>query len=147
MDGRRKTEARRALTQKTRVRSHKQGKSILAGGWNRCAGLSTAEIGRAAEEVAVGFLVKHRVRVLARNLSVGRGEIDILASIAGTRLVVEVRSVRQGTERIDPAMAFDEAKARQVASLAGQIGVGRVDLVTVSFSAAGVEVHWMPSVA
>ena len=58
--------------------------------------------------------------------------------------MVEVRSVRQGTERIDPVMAFDEAKSRQVASLAGQIGVGRVDLVTVSFSAAGVEVHWLP---
>ena len=77
-------------------------------------------------------------------MKVGRGEIDILASIAGTRLVVEVRSVRQGTERIDPAMAFDEAKSRQVGSLAGQIGVGRVDLVTVSFSAAGVGVHWLP---
>lgn len=106
--------------------------------------LSTAEVGRAAEEVAVGFLVKHRVRVLTRNLSVGRGEIDILASIAGTRLVVEVRSVRQGPERIDAAMAFDDAKSRQVSFLAGQIGVGRVDLVTVSFSAAGVDVHWLP---
>ena len=117
---------------------------FLAGGWNRCTDLSTAEVGRAAEEVAVRFLVKHRVRVLARNMSVGRGEIDILALIGGDRAAVEVRSVRQGTDRIDPAIAFDVAKSRQVWNLAGQVGVARVDLVTVSFSAAGVEVHWLP---
>ena len=113
-------------------------------GWPVCAALSTAEVGEAAEELAVGFLVKHRVQILSRNLTVGRGEIDIVASIAGTRSVVEVRSVRQGSERIDPLAAFDDAKALQVRQLAGRVGARRVDLVTVSFSPAGIDLHWLP---
>jgi Holliday junction resolvase-like predicted endonuclease len=82
--------------------------------------------------------------VLARNLNVGRGEVDVLALIGGTRSVVEVRSVRQGPEWIDPISAFDVAKSRQVRGLAAQIGARRVDLVTVSFSPSGVDIHWLP---
>lgn len=94
--------------------------------------------------MAVRFLMKHRVHVLARNLSVGRGEIDILAMIDDVRSVVEVRSVRQGHEWIDPISAFDVSKSRQVRGLAARIGAPRVDLVTVSFSAGGVDLHWLP---
>jgi Holliday junction resolvase-like predicted endonuclease len=97
-----------------------------------------------AEELAVGFLIKHRVRVVGRNLIVGRGEIDVLALIDGIRSVVEIRSVRQGRELIDPISLFDVAKARQVRGLAVGVGARRVDLVTVSFSPAGVDVHWLP---
>jgi Holliday junction resolvase-like predicted endonuclease len=97
-----------------------------------------------AEELAVGFLIKHRVRVVGRNLIVGRGEIDVLALIDGIRSVVEIRSVRQGRELIDPISLFDVAKARQVRGLAVEVGARRVDLVTVSFSPAGVDVHWLP---
>jgi Holliday junction resolvase-like predicted endonuclease len=97
-----------------------------------------------AEELAVGFLIKHRVRVVGRNLIVGRGEIDVVALIDGIRSVVEIRSVRQGRELIDPISLFDVAKARQVRGLAVEVGARRVDLVTVSFSPAGVDVHWLP---
>ena len=97
-----------------------------------------------AEELAVDFLIRHRVRVVARNLIVGRGEIDVLAMIDDVRSVVEIRSVRQGREWIDPISAFNVAKFRQVRGLAAQIGAGRVDLVTVSFSPAGVDLHWLP---
>lgn len=97
-----------------------------------------------AEELAVGFLIKHRVRVVGRNLIVGRGEIDVLALIDGIRSVVEIRSVRQGRELIDPISLFDVAKARQVRGLAVEVGARRVDLVTVSFSPAGVDLHWLP---
>jgi Holliday junction resolvase-like predicted endonuclease len=106
--------------------------------------LTTAQVGKLAEELAVALLIKHRVLVLARNLNVGRGEIDVLALIGRARSVVEVRSVRQGTEWIDPISAFDEAKSRQVGRLAGRVGAQRVDLVTVSFSPAGVDLHWLP---
>jgi len=97
-----------------------------------------------AEELAVEFLIRHRVRVLARNLNVGRGEIDLLALIDGNRSVVEVRSVRQGRDSIDPISAFDAAKSRQVRDLAARVGARRVDLVTVSFSQGGVDLHWLP---
>lgn len=106
--------------------------------------LSTAEVGRVAEELAVGLLIRHRALVLGRNLKVGKGEIDILAVIGGTRSVVEVRSVRQGREPIDPLTAFGEGKSRQVRYLAGRVGASRVDLVTVSFSEGGVDLHWLP---
>ena len=89
-------------------------------------------------------MTRHGVAVVGRNLQVGRGEIDILASIGGVRLVAEVRSVRQGSEPIDPMAAFDDAKSRQVWALAGRVGAQRVDLVTVSFSPAGVDIHWLP---
>ncbi len=82
--------------------------------------------------------------MLARNLIVGRGEIDILAVIGGMRSVVEVRSVRQGQEPVDPLGSFDERKSRQVRYLAGRLGVGRVDLIAVSFSPGGVDLHWLP---
>jgi Holliday junction resolvase-like predicted endonuclease len=97
-----------------------------------------------AEDLAVGFLIRHRVRVLARNLNVGRGEIDVLALIDGIRSVVEVRSVRQGREWIDPISAFDVPKSRQVHGLAARVGARRVDLVTVSFSLGGIDLHWLP---
>jgi Holliday junction resolvase-like predicted endonuclease len=82
--------------------------------------------------------------VRSRNVIVGRGEIDILAVIDGTRSVVEVRSVRQGPDPVDPLGAFDERKSRQVRYLAGRLGAGRVDLITVSFSPGGVDLHWLP---
>ena len=88
--------------------------------------------------------MRHRVVVVARNLIVGRGEIDVLVLIGGTRSVVEVRSVRQARESIDPISAFDAAKSKQVHGLAAQVGVRRVDLITVSFSPAGVDLHWLP---
>jgi Holliday junction resolvase-like predicted endonuclease len=97
-----------------------------------------------AEELAVGFLIRNRVRVLARNLNVGRGEIDVLALIGDIRSVVEVRSVRQGREWIDPISAFDVSKSRQVRGLAARVSARRVDLVTVSFSPGGVDLHWLP---
>jgi Holliday junction resolvase-like predicted endonuclease len=97
-----------------------------------------------AEQLAVEFLVRHRVRVLARNLKVGRGEIDVLCLIDRIRSVVEIRSVRQGPDRVDPISAFDETKSRQVQDLAGLIGARRIDLVTVSFSPGGVDLHWLP---
>ena len=112
--------------------------------WEACKNLSTAGVGKLGEELAVGFLVRHGVVVLARNLSVGRGEIDVLALIDRIRSVVEVRSVRQGSEWIDPISAFDDAKSRQVRHLAGRVGAQRVDLVTVGFSPAGIDLHWVP---
>ena len=96
------------------------------------------------EALAVDLLVKHRAKVIARNLKVGRGEIDVLAMIGGTRSVIEVRSVRQGAQPVDPLAAFDHEKARRVRGLAGLVRAGRVDLITVSFSAAGVDLHWLP---
>jgi Holliday junction resolvase-like predicted endonuclease len=79
--------------------------------------------------------------VVARNLQVGRGEIDLLAMDGRVRVVVEVRTV---TGNGDPIDAVDESKRRQVRSLAGKLGAARLDFVGVGFGPDGVVIHWVP---
>lgn len=106
--------------------------------------------GALAESLAVRFLEARGHAVLARNLRVGSGEIDILAAIAGERVAVEVRSRwAVGKERpSDPVEAFGEAKARQVrklaASLSPHLRTGRVDLIAVRFHDRGADILWVP---
>ena len=121
-----------------------QAAQSLPSRWQSCRELGTSDLGRVAEQLAVVLLARHGVSVISRNVMVGRGEIDILAVIGGMRLVVEVRSVRQGQELVDPLGAFGQTKSRQVRYLAGRLGAGRVDLITVSFSPGGVDLHWLP---
>ena len=110
--------------------------------------LSRRETGRAAEDLAARFLVSRGHLVLARNLRVGRGEIDILAEIDGERAVVEVRSrwAVSDARSADPLDAFDAAKARQVRKLAASLPARapRVDLITVRFHRDGVDLLWLP---
>ena len=110
--------------------------------------LSRRETGRAAEDLAVRFLVSRGHLVLARNVRVGRGEIDILAEIDGERAVVEVRSrwATSDPRSPDPLDAFDAAKARQVRKLAASLPARtrRVDLITVRFHRDGVDLLWLP---
>lgn len=111
--------------------------------------LTTAEVGRFAEDLAVQMLRRQGFRVVARNVRVGEGELDIVAMLNGERTVVEVRSVREepGPGGVDPLDAFDQAKARQVRKLAGSIGCSRVDLVAIRFWGRGVDLHWLPNVS
>jgi len=78
---------------------------------------------------------------------IGRGEIDILAEHRGRRVAVEVKSALLDHDgRADPIDAFDDAKWRQVWSLARRAGAWRVDVVAVGFRPDGVRVHWVPDV-
>lgn len=92
------------------------------------------------------MLQRQGVKVIARNLKVGCGELDILAVIGGERTAIEVRSVREEPDPVgaDPAAAFDHAKARQVRWLAGTIGCSRVDVVAIRFWKRGIDLHWLP---
>ena len=108
-------------------------------------------IGRLAEDLAVDLLVRSGARIVARNLKVKTGEVDVVAEIDHTRVVVEVRSVttpdHQG--RLPPAHpldAFDDSKARQVRRLASLLGCNRVDLVAVRFHRTGADLHWVSNV-
>jgi Holliday junction resolvase-like predicted endonuclease len=84
--------------------------------------------------------------VLARNLAVDGGEIDLVVQLGGVQVAVEVRSVLGR----DPAvLAFDGAKADRVWRLARRTRppCARVDLVAVRFDRHGVDVHWVPGVS
>ncbi len=51
----------------------------------------TAEKGRAAEEIAARFLVRHKLKILERNYRVRGGEIDLICEDGRTTVFVEVR--------------------------------------------------------
>lgn len=79
--------------------------------------------------------------VVAANVEVGRGELDLLAVDGMTRVAVEVRTT---TGEGDPIDAVDPLKRRQVAMLSARIGAGRVDFVGVGIGPDGAVVHWVP---
>jgi putative endonuclease len=108
-------------------------------------------IGRLAEDLAVDFLVRNGVRIVARNVKVKTGEVDVVAKIDHTRVVVEVRSVTTHDHHgslpsAHPLDAFDDSKARQVRRLASLLGCSRVDLVAVRFHRAGADLHWVKNI-
>lgn len=103
-------------------------------------------LGAFGERVAASFLERNGVRVLGRNIRVGRGEVDLIAAARRGRFVVEVKT---GMETPDehPRWNFTDCKARQVARMARSLGIRRVDLITVVVGAGGVGVEWYPRVA
>jgi putative endonuclease len=108
-----------------------------------------ARRGRLAEDLAARLIESRGGRILARNVRVGRGEVDLVAELDGEPVVVEVRSVANPGGPLDatPLEAFDAAKAAQVRRLAGRLRCRRVDLMAVRFDSQGVDLHWVASAA
>ena len=77
--------------------------------------------------------------MLARNVRVPPGEIDLVARIDGERAAVEVKT-RVGS---DPIENFTATKAASVRRAARRLGIHRVDLVTVRFGEHGADVRWV----
>lgn len=103
-------------------------------------------MGALGETVAARFLRSHGLQVVARNVEIDRvdsirGEIDLIATDDGARVVVEVRTV---TAEGDPIDAVGAAKRHRVRALAGSVGASRVDFVGVRLGADDVLVHWVP---
>jgi putative endonuclease len=108
-------------------------------------------IGRVAEDLAVDLLVRCGARILKRNVKVKTGEVDVVAEIDHTRVVVEVRSVTTPDHQgplppAHPLDAFDDSKARQVRRLASLLGCSRIDLVAVRFHRGGADLHWIKNI-
>ncbi|MDE0351654.1 MAG: YraN family protein [bacterium] len=103
-------------------------------------------LGAFGERVAASFLERNGVRVLGRNIRIGRGEVDLVVADRRGRFAVEVKT---GMERAGehPRWNFTDRKARQVARMARTLGIRRVDLVTVVVGDDGVGVEWHPRVA
>jgi len=107
---------------------------------------SRAEQGAAAEDEAARLLRRKGYRLLARNYTVTRGEIDLVAFRNGMVAFVEVRSLREPTS-IDPVQSITTAKQRRIVAAAESFlttrrlrtsaaGV-RFDVVSVVFTAEG----------
>lgn len=103
-------------------------------------------LGAFGERVAASFLERNGIRVLGRNIRVGRGEVDLIAADRAGRFVVEVKS-GMDTPDEHPRWNFTDRKARQVVRMARSLGIRRVDLVTVVVGEDGVGIEWHPRVA
>lgn len=100
-------------------------------------------VGRAGETIAAAYLSERGVKILARNLTVESGELDIVGTVGGRRVAFEVRTV---TGDRDPLDAFDQCKYDRVWRLARHARCSRVDLVAVGIGPLVAEVRWVPSV-
>jgi len=76
--------------------------------------MSTAK-GRAAEDAAAKFLNKKGYLILDRNRRLGRGELDIVASLADILAFVEVKGHQQRTASIE---AMHQEKQQRMVSAA-----------------------------
>lgn len=102
-------------------------------------------LGAFGEQIAAGFLERRGAVVLARNVEIGGGEIDLVVAFGGEPAAVEVRTARRSDVAPD---LFSQAKERQVRRLAALLEppVFRVDFVTVLVQRNGVTVRWQPRV-
>ena len=73
--------------------------------------------GREGEELAAKYLKKHGYKILDKNYTCPIGEIDIVASIAGYLVFVEVKA-RDDEIFGRPSEAVDEFKQRKLYNLA-----------------------------
>jgi Holliday junction resolvase-like predicted endonuclease len=74
-------------------------------------------------------------------VTIGGGELDLIAVDGRHRVVIEVRTV---TGESDPIDAVPDRKRRRVRGLAGAAGGARVDVVGVGLRSWGAEIHWLP---
>ncbi|MGH8872297.1 MAG: YraN family protein [Acidimicrobiia bacterium] len=98
-------------------------------------------MGAAGEQIAARFLTDHGLDLVARNLEVDRGELDLLVLDHGVKVVVEVRTI---TGAGDPIDAVVVTKRRQVRRLAGKVAAARVDFLGVRMGTDDVVIHWVP---
>lgn len=77
-------------------------------GWRRLRALWTRLLGSRGERMAARYLKRQGLRVLARNVRAGGGELDLIARDGDTLVFVEVKTRRSG----DPAEAVTSDKQK-----------------------------------
>jgi len=75
-------------------------------------------LGAQGEDAAAKFLQREGYRVLARNVRLGRGEIDIVARDGDTIVFVEVKSLRTAGDVFRPEDHVDHIKQRRLIAAA-----------------------------
>lgn len=112
--------------------------------FRRRAPTERAELGRWGEDLAARELRRRNYRILDRNVRVGRGELDIVASDRDATVFVEVKTRRDkafGGARA----ALTPSKGRQLARLAqtylrqhpSRAGAYRIDVVAIDVDPTG----------
>lgn len=103
--------------------------------------MSGRPLGALGEAVALAFLLRRGATVIARNVRVGRGEIDLLMRIDGIVVAAEVKT-RYGA---DPLLQMTEEKERRMLDAAGRVRPrpARIDVLSVEFGTSGATVRWI----
>lgn len=110
----------------------------------RRAPTERAKLGRWGEDLAARELKRRKYRILERNVRVGRGELDIVASDRDATVFVEVKTRRDKTFGGARA-ALTPTKGRQLARLAqtylrqhpDRAGDYRIDVVAIDVDPTG----------
>ncbi len=74
---------------------------------------SRAEFGRMAEDLALRYLQKHDLALLARNFRSRFGEIDLIMRENNTIIFIEVRS-RKNSAFLHPVETIDNSKRNKI---------------------------------
>jgi putative endonuclease len=101
-------------------------------------------LGRSGERLAAEYLQRHGHRLLARNVRLPEGEIDLVTLDGATLVLVEVK-LRRGAVRGAAREALTAAKRRRLAALAAAYAAAhpelpadlRIDLVAVQLAPDG----------
>lgn len=98
-------------------------------------------LGEFGESVAAAFLQRRGAVVVARNVELPAGEVDLVVDFPSERAVVEVRTARR--EDVAPELV-PMAKESQLRRLAAMLDppVFRIDVITVLVAAGGIRVRW-----
>ena len=112
--------------------------------FRRRAPTERAELGRWGESLAARELKRRNYRILDRNVRVGRGELDIVATDRDATVFVEVKT-RRDQSFGGARAALTQAKARQLARLAqmylrqhpDHAGNYRIDVVAIDVDPTG----------
>ncbi|HJC70944.1 YraN family protein [Brachybacterium sp. EE-P12] len=81
--------------------------------------MTTAELGRAGEDLAADHLIACGWQIVERNLRLAQGELDIVALAHSTLVFVEVKTRRSFVTGV-PQAAVTPAKLRRLRRLAGE---------------------------
>ncbi len=110
----------------------------------RRAPTERAKLGRWGEDVAARELRRRKYKIVDRNVRVGRGELDIVATDRDETVFVEVKT-RRGQTFGGARAALTHTKARQLERLAqtylrqhpNHTGAYRIDVVAIDVDPAG----------
>lgn len=79
--------------------------------------MTSKELGKAGEEVAIQFLKDKGFKIIERNYRFGKGELDIIAKDGKETVFIEVKS-RQNLEMGDPVYGVTPGKVKQLKKIA-----------------------------
>ena len=100
------------------------------------------ELGSFGEAVAVSFLERHGVSVVATNVFVHRDEIDIIYRGSKGLVAIEVKTVTTGVE---PFEALTDEKMRRLRRAIAGYGkpIVGLDAIGVTIGMSGTEIRWL----